>query len=121
MRLREVERYGYEGGTSVSPVDVPFPNRALAPRTDKKPYTIYEVVKPVEVQTGKIAPWFHESGGGIQHEFSKPISKLNGKGLRVAKSANGSLTRYLYEYLRFINIKATENFSVALILIIRDR
>ena len=39
--------------------------------TDKKPYTVFEVVKPVEVQAGKIAPWFGEKGGGIQYEFSQ--------------------------------------------------
>ena len=49
--------------------------------TDKKPYTIFEVVKPVEVRSGKIAPWFGEKGGGIQYEFSNKISELLEQGI----------------------------------------
>lgn len=71
-----IDRYGYEGGTFVSPEGIPYGMRALAPGTDKKPYTVYEVVKPVEVQAGKIAPWFDEPGMGVQYEFSRPIKDL---------------------------------------------
>lgn len=39
------------------------------------------VVKPVNVQAGKIAPWFGEKGGGIQYEFSQKISELLEQGI----------------------------------------
>jgi hypothetical protein len=71
-----IDRYGFEGGTFVSPEGIPYPNRSLAPGTEKKPYNVYEVIKPIEVQAGKIAPWFGEPGGGIQYELSESIKKL---------------------------------------------
>ncbi|PLR77051.1 hypothetical protein CU633_12615 [Bacillus sp. V3-13] len=71
-----IDRYGYEGGTFVSPVGTPYEMRALAPGTNQKPYNVYEVVKPVNVQSGRIAPWFDEPGLGIQHEFNKSIKEL---------------------------------------------
>lgn len=76
-----IDRYGYEGGTFASPQGTPYANRALAPRTESKPYNIYEVVKPVDVQGGKIASWFDQPGGGIQYEFSQSISKLLESGI----------------------------------------
>lgn len=71
-----IDRYGFEGGTFVSPEGIPYPSRALAPGTEKKPYNVYEVIKPIEVQAGKIAPWFNEPGGGIQYELSISVKKL---------------------------------------------
>ncbi len=71
-----VDRYGYDGGTFVSPKGTPYTERALPPGTDSKPYTVFEVVESVEVKAGKIAPWFGEKGGGIQYEFSSSIAEL---------------------------------------------
>ena len=34
------------------------------------------MIKPIEVQAGKIAPWFNEPGGGIQYELSISVKKL---------------------------------------------
>jgi hypothetical protein len=48
-----VDRYGYDGGTFVSPEGTPYSQRALAPGTEKKPYTLFEVMKPIAVQGGK--------------------------------------------------------------------
>ena len=76
-----IDRYGYDGGTFVSPKGVPYTERSLPLGTDKKPYTVFEVVKPIEVQAGKIAPWFGEKGGGIQYEFSQKISELLEQGI----------------------------------------
>lgn len=55
--------------------------KSIAIGTDQKPYTVFEVVKPVEVQAGKIALWFGEIGGGIQYEFSQKISELLQQGI----------------------------------------
>ena len=76
-----IDRYGYDGGTFVSPKGIPYTERLLPIGTDQKPYTVFEVVKPVEVQAGKIAPWFGEKGGGIQYEFSQKISYLLQQGI----------------------------------------
>ncbi len=76
-----IDRYGYDSGTFVSPKGTPYTERALPLGTDKKPYTVFEVVKPVEVDAGKIAPWFGEKGGGIQYEFQQKISELIEQGI----------------------------------------
>mgnify|MGYP002902794930 FL=1 len=71
-----MDRFGYDSGTFVSPEGTPYTNRSLPKGTDAKPYTVFEVVLPVEVQAGKIAPWFGEAGGGIQYEFNSSINEL---------------------------------------------
>jgi len=50
--------------------------RALAPGTDTKPYSVFEVVEPIEVKTGDIAPWFDEPGGGIQYLLPETVEDL---------------------------------------------
>lgn len=60
-----------------SPMDTPYEQRAVAPGTDQRPYSQFEVVKPIEaVEEGKIAPWFDEPGGGIQYEMPDSIANL---------------------------------------------
>ena len=76
-----IDRYGYDAGTYVSPEGTPYSQRSLAPGTVNKPYTVFELVKPIEVQSGKIAPWFGEEGGGIQYKFNIPISELLEQGV----------------------------------------
>nr|WP_264179281.1 TNT domain-containing protein [Sutcliffiella horikoshii] len=71
-----IDRFGYEGGTFVSPYGVPYEMRALAPETYNKPYKVYVVKKPLEVEVGKIAPWFDEPGMGIQYELNESVKKL---------------------------------------------
>jgi len=75
-----IDRYGYEGGTFLSPEGTPDWMRSLAPGTTSKPYNVYEVVKPIEVQSGKAAPWFNQVGGGIQHELPMSVSDAIAKG-----------------------------------------
>ena len=62
-----IDRYGYDGGTFVSPKGISYTERSLPIGTD--------------VQAGKIAPWFGENGGGIQYEFSQKISDLLEQGI----------------------------------------
>lgn len=71
-----IDRYGYEGGTFVSPEGIPYNARSLAPGTELKPYNVYEVVKPIDGLEGKIAPWFDEVGGGIQYKLNQSIKEL---------------------------------------------
>ena len=41
-----------------------------------KPYSVFEVVKPIGVRAGKIAPWFDQPGGGIQYMLPDLVDKL---------------------------------------------
>ncbi len=67
-----LSRFGYERGTYLSPKGVPYEERALAPGTlQTKPYYEYEVVEPIWVKKGTVAPWFNQKGGGIQLKLAK--------------------------------------------------
>ncbi|REK66649.1 MAG: hypothetical protein C6P35_08280 [Cohnella sp.] len=76
-----IDRYGLETGKFVSPEGTPYEMRSLAPGTETKPYTVYEVVKPLDALGGKIAPWFDQPGGGIQYKFDQSIKELIEGGL----------------------------------------
>jgi len=82
-----IDRYGFDGGTFVSPLGTPYTNRALPAGTSLKPYTVFKVYEPVEVQAGRIASWFGEKGGGTQYEFSKSIAELIDE--EVIRKVNG--------------------------------
>jgi len=75
-----IDRYGYEGGTFLSPVGTPDWMRSLAPATTSKPYNVYEVVRPIEVQSGKAAPWFGQVGQGTQYELPMSVSDAIARG-----------------------------------------
>ena len=62
-----IDRYGSDFGTFTSPEGIPYEQRAVAPGTDLKPYSVFEVIEPIKVKSGIIAPWFDEPGGGIQY------------------------------------------------------
>ena len=69
-----VDRYGYPGGTFVSPVGTPYPMRALPPGSNQKPYTIYRIQKLIDnVAACKIMPWFGEIGLGTPYELPKSV------------------------------------------------
>ncbi|MFP1928789.1 TNT domain-containing protein [Lonsdalea quercina] len=70
-----VDRYGYPGGSFVSPVGVPFTERALPSSYEAtKPYFKYEIIKPIpDVPKSKILPWFGQKGTGTQYELPKPV------------------------------------------------
>ena len=54
--------------------------RSLAPGTTSKPYNIYEVTSPIQVQSGKAAPWFGQVGQGTQYELPMSVSDAIAKG-----------------------------------------
>ncbi|EJK3988392.1 contact-dependent inhibition effector tRNA nuclease [Escherichia coli] len=70
-----IDRYGYPGGSFVSPIGVPFEQRALpSSHATTKPYFQYEILKPIDdVSQGKILPWFGQKGQGTQYELPKPV------------------------------------------------
>ncbi|WP_199925644.1 TNT domain-containing protein [Paenibacillus bouchesdurhonensis] len=72
----KIDRYGYDTGTFVSPEGIPYEMRAVAPGTDSRPYSVFEVVTPLEVKGGEIAPWFDAVGGGIQYVLPDTVENL---------------------------------------------
>ena len=79
----KIDRYGSDYGTFTSPLGIPYEQRALAPGTELKPYSVFEVLKPIEVKAGEIAPWFNQSGGGIQYVMPDIIDEVIGEGLSL--------------------------------------
>ena len=71
-----IDRYGYDNGTFTSPYGLPYESRSLAPGTEYKPYSVFEVIEPFEVKSGYIAPWFDQPGGGIQYKMEQSIEQL---------------------------------------------
>ncbi|UCZ73546.1 glycohydrolase toxin TNT-related protein [Dickeya zeae] len=61
-----LDRYGEPSGSFLAPKGTPYEQRALAPGAKAEKYYEYEVIKPLPVIQGKIAPAFGEPGGGIQ-------------------------------------------------------
>ncbi|MCM3042811.1 glycohydrolase toxin TNT-related protein [Paenibacillus motobuensis] len=63
-----IDRYGSNAsGQYFSPAGSSYGSRALPPHMKLQPYTKYIIVKPFQVRSGKIAPWFDEVGEGIQY------------------------------------------------------
>jgi len=62
----KLDRYGGPQGSFLSPQGVPFEQRALAPGSKAEEYYQYEVLRPLPVIQGEIAPAFGELGRGTQ-------------------------------------------------------
>jgi filamentous hemagglutinin len=62
----KLDRYGGPEGSFLSPQGVPFDQRALAPGSKAGGYYQYEVLKPLPVIQGDIAPAFDQPRGGTQ-------------------------------------------------------
>ena len=71
-----IDRYGSDYGSFTSPEGTPYEMRAVAPRTDQRPYSVFEVVEPINVKSGSIASWFDEPGGGIQYLLPDTVDEL---------------------------------------------
>lgn len=77
----KIDRYGADDGYYTAPIDTPYEERAVAPGTDQKPYSQFEVVKPIEaVEQGEVAPWFDQPGGGTQYLMPESIEDLIDEG-----------------------------------------
>jgi RHS repeat-associated protein len=66
-----VDRYGGPGGSFLSPQGTPPWARSLPYGAETRPLNAYEVVKPIDVQAGKAAPWFNQPGGGTQYDLGQ--------------------------------------------------
>jgi hypothetical protein len=69
-----IDRYGAETGRFFSPAGTSFEARALP--AGSGPLNAYEVLSPLEVQGGIVAPAFGQPGLGIQYMSSQPAADL---------------------------------------------
>ncbi|MDP9796728.1 hypothetical protein J2S43_005240 [Catenuloplanes nepalensis] len=79
-----IDRFGYDGGRYLAPVDTLYLQRALPPQNLNTPagapqsnYHVYCVLRAFTVEAGPIAPWFGQPGLGLQY-------KLDGRFLPAA-------------------------------------
>ena len=74
-----MDRYGGDRGNFLSVPGTKYAERSLPPSNLSGPqgqeqycnYHVYEVIKAFSVDTGRIAPWFQQRGGGIQYEVTR--------------------------------------------------
>lgn len=80
-----VDRYGGAGGTYLSPAGTPFGARGLPAEAESRPLNTYEVIKPIPVEGGLIAPAYGQPGGGVQYQTPRPIFEYIPSHLRPVK------------------------------------
>ncbi|MGC5332384.1 TNT domain-containing protein [Micromonospora sp. DT62] len=95
-----LDRFGFPGGAFLSPVGTPFSARSLAPQSLNTPpipppppgvppaatlanYHTYCVLKPFDVDSGPIAPWFAQPGMGTQFQLNPAYVPQAGGTLNV--------------------------------------
>ena len=75
-----IQRSGGPQGRYVAPVDTPVTKLSLPPDKINAPITNYNVLKPIQVQSGTAMPWFGQPGGGTQFLLPDSISNLQKDG-----------------------------------------
>ncbi|GAA3439682.1 TNT domain-containing protein [Kutzneria kofuensis] len=81
-----IDRFGPGFGRFTSPTDTPFPQRGLPPNNLSDGYHQYEVVHPIPVWEGPIAPAMGQDGGGTQYYMPHSVIDLVNAGyLREVK------------------------------------
>jgi hypothetical protein len=71
-----IDRYGSEYGGFLAPAGLPYTTRSIPPSNlVGNPaagcnYYRYQVLRPFDVWAGPIAPWFFQTGGGLQFQLS---------------------------------------------------
>ncbi|RZU35576.1 glycohydrolase toxin TNT-related protein [Edaphobacter modestus] len=77
-----IDRYGGSGYSRFfSPQGTADLARSLPPGTAGQPLRTFEVAKPFEVQSGKVAPWFNQPGGGLQYRTPVNLDTLLKRGI----------------------------------------
>ncbi|WP_155802510.1 DUF637 domain-containing protein [Halothiobacillus neapolitanus] len=71
-----IDRIGFDGGRFLSPAGTPIPMRALRPGTETRPLRTFEVIRPLDVRAGEIAPAFGQPGLGTQFVTDRPVRDL---------------------------------------------
>jgi|GEM_PF-1793999 len=79
-----IDRYGSNPtGQYFSPAGDSFELRALPPFMETQPYTKYKVIRPFEVKSGEIAPWFNQPGKGTQYFTDFTIIDESGNAVKA--------------------------------------
>ena len=82
MPGQTIDRYGGSGVSRFfSPQGTADWRRSLPPGTTGQPLRTFEVVKPFEVESGTIAPWFNQPGGGLQYRSPVQLEILLKRGI----------------------------------------
>ena len=71
-----IDRFGSDYGFYVCPAGIDYTSRSCAPGTEDKPYSVFVLKKPVDVQAGIVAAWFDEEGGGYQYFLPSSVMNL---------------------------------------------
>ena len=72
----KIDRYGTGRGSYFAPEGTPFGQRGLPLKSADGIYTRYIVMKPLPAQSGSTAPWFGQSGGGMQFKAQMSAEDL---------------------------------------------
>jgi filamentous hemagglutinin family protein len=75
-----IDRFGGDTGTFFAPVGTPLKQRAMAPGAENDQLTKYKILRPLSVDSGAIAPWFDQPGGGTQYKASLTAKQLIDQG-----------------------------------------
>jgi hypothetical protein len=82
MPGQTIDRYGGSGYSRFfSPAGTAEAARALPPGTAGQSLRSFEVMKPFEVQSGSVAPWFNQPGGGLQYVTPVNLQTLLKRGI----------------------------------------
>lgn len=82
MPGQAIDRYGGSGYSRFfSPAGTAEAARALPPGTAGQSLRSFEVMKPFEVQSGSVAPWFNQPGGGLQYVTPVNLETLLKRGI----------------------------------------
>ncbi|GLZ41395.1 TNT domain-containing protein [Actinokineospora sp. NBRC 105648] len=71
-----MDRYGSEYGSFLAPTGLPYTTRSIPPSNLVGTpaagcnYHDYRVLKAFTVYAGPIAPWFYQTGGGLQYQLN---------------------------------------------------
>jgi RHS repeat-associated protein len=77
----KIDRYGVsQAARFFSPVGTPLTARSLPPGAAAQGLRSFEVIKPFDVDAGRIAPWFGQSGLGVQYRSAMPLDELLSRG-----------------------------------------
>ena len=71
-----IDRFGKADGRFLSPPGTPYDQRGLPPQNLDDGYHQYQVLKPIPVWAGKIAPAMGQPGGGIQYLSPTTVADL---------------------------------------------
>ena len=71
-----IDRFGRDTGKFTSPEGASYGSRALPYEQAEQAYSRFEVLKPLDVEAGKAARWFGESGGATQYLTADSIENL---------------------------------------------